>query len=861
MLNNHRDFTEDLLFNYYMISSLGENQVFCPVPFYIDKISFEQMKYYSNILNSLSLKVIKGINKEHKNFINYMDDFKYKKEIFSLTCPITPIFWTRYDAFKRENGGVFFSEFNYDKPCAQREILASSRFNIKNNPNTSFLEQFKQKFIQILGEKFKDKKKTTIGILIDPCHYEELHLSHLFIDLLNHKNLELIPVGPKNFSVHNNKVYALKKQIDVILRLYPTEFLYEVTDFDKILDLFDRGNLLIINDPRVIICQAKSLFAYLWELVIKQSNLLTSDEVEAIKASLPYTRMFNRECFKIQFFDHAKSLDDFGRNTENFNICNLKTIPNRDLKEELLNSKDKYVIKSVLGRYSNEVYIGTLCTKEEWIDIIDKISESSKLHIIQNFCAIHKEFTYKVNEFDLNYPTEAFPNFGIYLIDGNYAGSCIRWSNDYLTLDDSTWITPIGVVNESLKIEDFCKADRKKTWQEIYEKSMLQYGFTGGYSREYEYFSLQSIVLTESLENEIRFASEAIASIFSKIQKLVINNAEVFVPILGIPDDLLPLIKNCPTEALCCIGRMDWVLTTEGNLKLLEFNSETPAGILEAINLTKLIKETLNIPYKNPSENLALSLKNNISKIIEDYKRTKDIKNIGFLTSTYYEDWYTTNIILDIVKELPYNFVIGNIYDIKVKNDKLYLYDTPLDAVYRYYPLDWFYNDNNLKNKNFIEAFKYNTLSLNPPTTIISQNKAIFALMYELMTQGFFNKQEQDLIKKYIPFTTLSAEKISTSSFCVKPFLGREGEGINFSYDLEDIPKGDYIYQELIHIKPVDIDIYSTLECKKDIRFPVIGSFLVDSKFSGIYTRCGNIITDSWASFLPTYTNMKINTK
>ena len=52
------------------------------------------------------------------------------------------------------------------------------------------------------------------------------------------------------------------------------------------------------------------------------------------------------------------------------------------------------------------------------------------------------------------------------------------------------------------------------------------------------------------------------------------------------------------------LGRIDFAIDNNGDLKILEFNSETPAGLVEAIGVNSIIKEKLNIEYDNPNENL-----------------------------------------------------------------------------------------------------------------------------------------------------------------------------------------------------------------------------------------------------------------
>lgn len=808
--------TEEMLFKYHMISSQRQNDVFSPIPYYLERKEFEKLKECAESLDSLVMKILLGINSEHSAFKNYMDDFPFKEEILSLKREMKPIFWTRYDGFLREGGGIFFSEFNYDKPCAQREILFSEASEAINNPNSGFKDKFITQFYNIIHENFPEKEAVNAAVLIDPCHYEEHHLAHLFIDLLQNDKVSVMPVGPDNFLVRDDEVFAFDRKVDVILRLFPTEFLYEVNDIEKILQLYEQNKVLLINDPRVIVCQAKSIFAYMWNLMEASPELLTAKEKYAISEAIPHTELLSK-----------------------------------DMLPALVDNKDIYVIKSVFGRYSSEVYIGSLCTKEDWLEVLQYVMESPKLHVLQQFCKIKPDISYKSVGLGNYPPIESFGNFGIFMFRGSFAGVCIRWSEDYLTDDCTTWITPVGIAHKPFEIEKLVNDGRRRIkWKEIYEKAAFKYDFTGGYTGKWEAFSIEPLIMKENIIREVENASNSICKILRKVQKLIIDNSDIFFPLMSIDEGLTELLKQRYTEALCAIGRMDWVITQDGKLKLLEFNSETPAGIVEGTALGSLIKEELHIPYSDPCKDLAGRIKENLQKIIREYELIKEIKTIGFLTLTYYEDWYTTKAIHDLVKDLPYEFVIGNIYDAVIKEDEVYLYGKKLDCVYRYYPLDWFCQE---EMSGFIDAFEKTCLSLNPPHTLITQNKALYVVIFELLDQGYFEEEEAHIIRKYMPRSSFSPHVFDGMDYCVKPMLGREGQGVKFKYEIDKLSENDCIYQEKLNLTYINADVHNTLGCDKAIKFPVIGAFIADDCFCGVYTRMGDMVTDRWAQYYPVY--------
>ncbi|NRT89990.1 glutathionylspermidine synthase family protein [Clostridium beijerinckii] len=812
------NYTEDVLFNNYMVSSLGEEYVHSQIPFYFDKSTYEKMVFYSEEINRISLNILKNIKEGHSELLNYFDDFMFKEKIFNLKCPMSPMFWARYDTFRDVDGDIYFAEFNYDKPCGQKEIHLSGKCSFDGNINVSFINNVIKELLKICKEHAMEKEKIDVGFLMDPCHYEELHHSYYFKHILKDTNINIVQVGPDNLSVKDGYVYAYSNfKLKIILRLFPTEFFYEISNINEILNCVDCGNLLLINDPRVIAIQAKGFFAYLWNLVKSDSKLLSISDKEIIKKCIPYTEILNH--------------DDI---------------------QDVIDNKDSYVVKSSLGRYSQDVYIGKLYTQEMWEKKIKIVSESNKIHVKQKLINIRQEYTYAPGNNNMNIPVLAFGNFGIYIMDYKVEGLLVRWSRDLLTNDDYTWMCPIGVEDFPVYINEFNPKNRKEIWNEIIDESVFKYNFTGAYTNIYEYISLNSLILKECTYKEMLSASSKFCEILKKIYPYIQKEMELFGPILGIPEELYKLVSNSCTISLCALGRIDFAIDNDGNLKILEFNSETPAGLVEAIGLNSIIKEKLNIKYRNPNVNLKEHIKKSFFNILEELKKIKKVKNIAVVTSWHYEDIYTSNLIAEILKELnEYSVIFGNIYDLKVNNNKIYLYGNEIDTIYRHYPLDWFSYEDEMKK--LIEPLSSGQYLINPGHTLITQSKALFAVIYELVRKKFFSHDDEEFILKYIPYTCLEPDKVLSFDHVIKPYLSREGTGVMLNYGEMSKELDNIVFQDRINIKPLYSNIYSTMKEESKYLFPVIGTYITGDIPSGVFTRMGDFITDKNAMCVATY--------
>lgn len=814
-------YTEDILFNNYMVSGIGEEYVHSQIPFFIEKDICKRMKYYSEEVNRIALDILNNINGKHKELLNYFDDFPLKDKIFNLKCPVSPMYWTRYDTFIDKKDNIYFAEFNYDKPCGQKEIHLAEKCDFKGNLNKGFIEKITEKLIKISNTYVAENRKVNMGFLMDPCHYEELHHSYYFKDILKDTNINVIQVGNNNLSVRDGYVYAYSNvKIDIILRLFPTEFFYEIRNIEEILESFNEGKVLILNDPRIIAIQAKGFFAYLWDIIKSSSDKLTNKDKDIIKNCLPYTEILT---------------------TENA----IKAI----------NDKEGYVIKSSLGRYSQEVYIGKSYEDNAWNEEIKSILKLGKIHILQDLIDIRQEYTYAPDYRNTNVPISAYGNFGVYIMDQKAIGYLVRWSMDFLTDDNYTWMSPLGEDVYPVRIENSnIKSEEKRMdiYEDLNEELSFRYGFTGAYTNVDEYISLDRLIITNRLYNEIQYVGIKFCSILKNVYPHIQENIKLFGPILGIPEGLYKIVSDSEIKELCALGRIDFALDNCRNLKILEFNSETPAGLVESLGVSNFIKDKFNLEYHDPNKNFRNDIKDTLKNIISQLEKHKKIKNIAVVTSWYYEDIYNTNVISEILKELDeYNIIFGNIYDLKTDNNKIYMYGEEVQAIYRYYPLDWFFYDDDMKK--FIEPLSNEEYLINPGHTLITQSKAFFAVLHELINKGILNEEEEKFILKYIPYTSLEKDKNLSGDYMIKPYLSREGEGILMNYDYSAENYEECIFQDRINIRPLKINVYSTVNKSEKFQFPIIGAYITGDKISGLYTRMGDIVTDKNAEYIPTY--------
>lgn len=798
----YRDYWDKLLFHYKLIHSKSFKNVYSDIPYFMKPKIYEEFIETAKHINNIALRVQNGINSEFSDFKKYIPKFNYMEEIISLTREPIPVFWSRFDGFIRaenKDKRIFYSELNYDKPCAERECMVAEETLKHNNVNNGFYNKIIGNFYDI-KDKYYGSKNINVAFLVDPAHYEEAHLALLFQEQLYRDDIKIIITGAENIYVDNDETFCFDNKIDIILRLYPTEYLYEIKDIRKLLTLFNDNKILILNDPRVIISQCKSLYSYLWKLVDNKDTRLNEKEREVIIKTLPYTEELT-----------------------NFNI------------EKAIKYKNDFVIKPIYGRYSEDVFIGSLHSEIEWEQSIEYIKNemSIKPFILQEFCKQKRELSYY---YDGNFrrSTKGYGNYGVFLSNDEVIGMCVRWNPDYLTVDDYTWFTPIGV-----KEEVFKEKDTDLYIEDIEIKIVIDGEFTGIYSHDKPYIKTSLAILEEEKFDELKYASEKLLKIFKKTRNHLLDNINLYEDILSI-NGLGQLMKKELSSELSFIGRMDWILDIHDNWKVLEINGETPAGICEAVYVEEIILKECDIDegFERINKDLKRKIISQGKRLVESY----DVDNptIAFVALTYYEDWVNTNALYRIFKETcEYSCIYGNIEDLVIEDDKVYLYGTKVDIIFRYYPLDWFIKEDHSNLKDLIKLVNDKVFFLNPINTIIMQSKSFFPIIYALIERDFYTIEERGLIKKYIPFTTFDFNELKSNEFLIKPILGREGKKITLSHDLEKIPDEDIIFQERVFQKG-----------NEDGEFVVIGTYFTGDEFAGVYTRIGGEVTSKDCTFI-----------
>ena len=364
----------------------------------------------------------------------------------------------------------------------------------------------------------------------------------------------------------------------------------------------------------------------------------------------------------------------------------------------------------------------------------------------------------------------------------------------------------------------------RNNWQTAVEK--IGFGF---HTTDIPYWD--ETVYYEFSMDEILFIEKATAELWDlclgAVQHVIDNKLYTN---FGIPSSFIPMIeKSWDEDHPSIYGRFDFCYKN-GEVKLLEFNADTPTSLYEAgivqwfwLQDFDKKKDQFNTIHE---------------KLIAYWKYLKEFLHTAPLHFTCLketlEDLTNTEYIRDCAMQAGIETKLVFIDDIgwdENENVFLDLENQPIKNMFKLYPWEWMVND---QFGNNILSDKNKMMWVEPAWKMILSNKAILPILWKLYPQC-----------PYLLAAYFDGDKLK--DYVKKPILSREGANIQMvksNLTLQqtegDYGKEGFIYQDLC-----------TLPNFSD-NFPVIGSWIIGQAPAGIGIReATSLITDNKSRFVP----------
>ncbi|MED2934995.1 glutathionylspermidine synthase family protein [Bacillus wiedmannii] len=350
-------------------------------------------------------------------------------------------------------------------------------------------------------------------------------------------------------------------------------------------------------------------------------------------------------------------------------------------------------------------------------------------------------------------------------------------------------------------------------------------------------------------------ATDLVKTIFQRIYDYLLESYEGFLQ-LKLPTELWEVTRTHYEGLFSYFTRFDFIVTN-GEIKLIEINADTPTGYLEPSVANQVLCDHHNVINPNCLEE---KLHKAWNKIITDYQ-LKPNELIHFTSYDWHEEDFQTVKFIQQHCPQPNDYV--GIQSIVVKDDGLY---TPggikIEYLYRLYPLEYLLDDKDSSGKRiglmFLDHIANGRVKIiNPPSAFLIQNKGVLALIWQLHEQNqWFTEQEHAIIEKYFLPTYFSKDKFEENDidYVKKATLGREGGGVSIINQGKEVAadKTPYydqqhkIYQKYIEMPDCTIDTWDGDYTGKLL----IGSHLIGGEAAGLFLRVGEKITGNLSMFI-----------
>lgn len=396
------------------------------------------------------------------------------------------------------------------------------------------------------------------------------------------------------------------------------------------------------------------------------------------------------------------------------------------------------------------------------------------------------------------------------------------------------------------------------------------------YGMEYALYDIKKVPL--NFIEKLKEASECVSRIFWKTNRLLSQLDTKVLHQLGFPSEIVPFISSVDMNESCVIGRLDFAVN-EGQIKLLEFNSDTPTFIKETFHINHRVCKHFDCkdPNQGEEEKLRKAIRSAVSNAWRRLGKETPPKIVFTSHGGHEEDHWTSKYLMELY-ELPSEFValedLSVLQHPIIQNGTLIQEEgvyTPrgekIDILYRQtYPLEHLIEDRDPHSDTpvgeillrFVQQKKI--AIINPVSAFLMQSKAVQALIWGLHEEknSFFTEREHQWIEEYFLPTYLDPDPFleKQTAFVKKPSFGREGDTVeiwnqqgekwmedeNKTYS-DSLP----IYQKFI---PLENQKIRTIEGEKKAKV-MYGCFLLDGIPSSIGVRAGGQITDNASYYLP----------
>ncbi|UWG96372.1 glutathionylspermidine synthase family protein [Dehalobacter sp. DCM] len=381
-------------------------------------------------------------------------------------------------------------------------------------------------------------------------------------------------------------------------------------------------------------------------------------------------------------------------------------------------------------------------------------------------------------------------------------------------------------------------------------------------------FLYQPMFLTET---DIRRFTQLTHQLYGILEKVICKylEDENFRVHFGFDPLLEALILKDPGyEPDIPIGRFDIFYNFDsGRFQFCELNTDGSSGMIEQQELARIFKASTAIKEIEKTHTLQdFELFDSWVQIVKnkyaEFSRSNDLPQVALV------DWFSGKIpseFIEYQKAFQRAGCPTRVVDVRsldYRDGKLYHENFRIDCVYRRLVTAEAMAHADACKPFFDAYLNGDVCVVGPFRSQIAHNKVIFALLHDVEKTPFLSEEDRDFIREHIPYTRIfdsgdpqmvMAARENKDQLVLKPMDKYASHGVRIGRDytseqwegiIREEAGQDYLLQEFCIVPKLPMAFFN----RENVRFIdsnyIIGLYLYDGKFQGIYTRAGtkNII-------------------
>lgn len=372
--------------------------------------------------------------------------------------------------------------------------------------------------------------------------------------------------------------------------------------------------------------------------------------------------------------------------------------------------------------------------------------------------------------------------------------------------------------------------------------------------------------ISSDQEKQLKHAAECIMSALDKVVNLYFTEPSLkrLFGISEAADELMQVDPGYPRSV--CIARLDSFIDGD-NLRVVEFNCDSPAGVAYADLLEEMMFDTdlfkrfhTQFALKRDARrrNLLDTLLSAYEKFGGSYSKPQ-IAIVDWRTVRTRPEFEALKIYFE---EQGYSTTIADPRDLVFKNGKLYDGEFRIDLLYRRVIVGELL-DKLDECQEFVKAYKARAICVvNPVRSRLAATKAVMSILTNPDYDRFFTSEENDVKARHIPWTRriIDAEKFyggrkvylldflkdEKDTLVLKPSegygghdvtVGRETTSEDWNKAIDRALKGDWVVQEFCNIPTMSVPVVINGKLEFTLKKVNLNPFALAGRYGGSLSR------------------------